>query len=506
MASNEELFMYAEKMKKYVDVLKEVKLNIDAYNDDFVIEEMKTYNSSDFIVRRKIRLAFEPLYNFLKNVDDKTIRQFILVFGLFSYTLDWDDFKVFGKNNGSLSLFLSDENNSEFNFSNLYKIKRDDDNILKDFNTNFLKFIRNGISHGKFDIDFDLEKIILKMWGGKIEIEIDGSGVVNLPLNLPRLYNQISGLSCPILFNEIEPPYKTAFKLSIVNGKSDSKLLTSNKIPKDIKEYARKLKDYIESVEHAGYKLSAGDKIGMINSNFVFKNKGKNESIDVYKAILNYIGVEIKNINIIDFDKDIYCNNKFIKFACESATEGNNTNRLNIAEAIECKVPVYMAGFDRFGSLATLTSSLYGNLSVKDFVDKILDDFSYIYMDDICEYADRAYVNYVCNYLVEKFKISDKWKSVGISKYFTIKSSNKNYSVYDVFQASENTAFIRNCLVHSEYFKFQNGVYHFKDCDKSGNVVFDAEISRDKLLMFEDELLEDFKCTYLKESQENTKI
>lgn len=591
MSNDEKLFFVAHNMQKFVGVLNQVKESINKLDGDEFANELQRYSASNdgrkFFINKCIRRAYEPLYQFLaKNGTDNNIC-LAMFLSLYSYNLSWDSIcDVINLQNQHELFMNNDVTGEKVEMSSVF-------NILADYKQNrkldidFLRLIRNGMSHSKFDYDFEKKTIVIKMRNNSFVVEVPTEAVLLLPMNLYRIYDQMFfpnpanddetqsqnstniNNNAEILENNKETMVvlirpnkdnhdKDAAEImmkmfceagtitDIANGLSEVFCVNlKNSSNDDEESFARRLTQFsavIHNVQRMSSLVTDLDKFKdkpqeqlkqidrflhecqNIQPNMSLMSKylltryqhRKNKTDDYFQPIafdphekvkLLNDGAHEFNLLMMALHATITDDDTFMQ-AVEKVCDWFNMKITNVKKADVyrdlCNSNKFMAAVlegmmaDEIGKLAhyKLGDPLYYsqillNMMIMPMFDKevgiskfrndIINNKTYAMMEEICDFANRAYANFICNYLIEKYGTPDVLRESLASDYFVSNEHTTNHSVYDIFQSRENMAYVRNCLIHPEFLEFDNGVYKLTDRDKNGNIAFHGEITQENL-------------------------
>ena len=159
--SKDKVLKLGEHFQNLIKALESASRNINDIDNEKFLEEYDGCDNGDsraFFLRRKFRQSISELYNFGESITKQDITDMLFPMSVCCFSQDWD--KVFE----SISHGTDDRDfefvNDTKEFDDVVKV-RSWGGVDPRFDVKFLKHMRNGIAHSKFEYDFENQQIKL---------------------------------------------------------------------------------------------------------------------------------------------------------------------------------------------------------------------------------------------------------------------------------------------------------------------------------------------------------
>lgn len=457
MNQNERLLTLGSTLRKYLDVLKHAEKNIEllGHPDHMKIyETCKTPESKLSQIKRDLRHAFGELLTF----NEPEAKAMPITYAMNCFTQDWDS-------------LLDSINEVSIEFTSKQFFVDSWGHIYPKIDVNFLKQIRNAIAHSKFDYNFDTDQINISLYKDTFKVHFYGHTLLGTPTSLWELHKNSTSnnawVDCSFTVNDTNDKNLYAFILK--NSDSPLHPIITERLPDDIKE-----------------NMSLRQKISIFKlfcqKQLEIYHKSSDAVIKDLKKIARQCGLKIDHYEKVDIIKYTYKNNEFLKLLASTVYENNprSIEELHLRGSAMRPSKNFM-GNPYYHTLVTCAFPGSGNSIAKN-VSILSENHAPYYLDQMYDYAERSYFNYVFNYLNEKIGIDEEFKNCE-----SIISGLTNAELMD---------HLRNSIVHPGRMNKQDNTYKITDYNRRKELTFNQEITTSTLL--------DYADTVLRKMQEKT--
>lgn len=469
----------ANQKTKNIDVAEFINSNISTNQDN-------TY--FDFFINKNFRMVFEGLYNQIKETSVNEIEEMLLFISLCAYNQDWDYvFETVKDYRGQTYYAWRNEKNEEilpFDVKNWGRFQ-------PNYDTYFLNQIRNCLAHARFSYDENTKKVTLTKNNGEF--------VVEMPIDTLFMFpNQIWSISEKSTSKETrqstillkEGNYNNGVRLVIKNEKPQEKawnnLFNNLGLNKDEINFINNVSNECLKGENV---LTLVDKMQYVQKIFqTLSDKietNKLDGLSIIKLIYEKFGLTIEKEEPFNLqsicDKDSYLELYFTNMLLRKDLSESDKNLITL-RVLNIKKDELSKNFLSNNAVSVLLLNALGDSTFGKFRTNIKNTYIPLVLEDIGFFVDKAYFNYVFNYLVEKtresgedIKLTRELENISATDYFEDNDYTQDLSL------DKTLYYIRNCVVHPRFLDRDGNNYILSDFNKKGELVFSAKVDRVKL-------------------------
>ncbi|MBR2909442.1 MAG: hypothetical protein IKC11_03745 [Clostridia bacterium] len=474
MDNKEQLISLAESTKKLAKILERTNANIRNLSSEQTKKEYSSYTNQDgrnFFIKRALRHATEELISF----DDKNIEHLHLVLSLLCFSQDWDTVL------SSIQEIPDTFNMTDVNVESW-------GHIYQNFDVNFLKQLRNAIAHSKFSYDFENKQLSINSYNGTFKVSFPLNFLCSIPWSLWNLSESYTSpeamVNCNILNLETRNP--KFYNINVRNDVFDLSSLSKYPTIQPIEHLLQDLKDE-ESIN--GVPLINKSNLFKIVINSKLNTTGVLELEDI-QDIARLCGLVAQDVNKLEANDVLFKGNFFLKefFNAQNILfDENKQHRLSyiISSIIDQRNENFFPSVQIGELLFTINSNDTKAQKFNYFNDSLLP----LSIDSLQNYTERAYFNFVFNYIYERTTPNATTLDTELQSTFNKVAPNIN----GASSMSELIVHLRNCIVHPNRFTKNNNQYNLCDFDRRHNQTFSATLSSAELMEIADSFLESLK-------------
>ena len=449
-------------------------------------------------VNSNLKLLFEDLFKDIKNMPKEERDEILLFMSLSAYNQDWDYvFNTVKDYRGQKYLTWHNDKNEE-----IYPFQvKSWGNVQQNYDINFLNQIRNGIAHSKFNYNPETKTVTIIRNNGEFVVDVLTDYLLYLPYHIwdineqsPSKENQQSVV---VLRNGT---LKECLMLELINQEPNTKNINEKLKKLGLTDDQTSLICSIADICLNSNNYPLVNKINTVHKVLEEINKnnrlGKNY-IEAMKLVYERFGITIEKEQTFDLEK-IYEDNELILLFISNMLLSKNISKeeknLIILRILNSKFSEQSKNFFANNAISRFLLNIEPDVSWKEFRKKLKEGYLPYTIEDVSFFIDKAYFNYVFNYLVEKGK--------DLNEYIKVDEVLKNISATDYFETNEFTqdlslnrtmGYIRNCIVHPRFLKREGKDFILSDYNKKGELVFSAKIDRTKFFNLANLVVENLK-------------
>lgn len=487
--------------------VKELQTEINSYNDVLL--------ALNHVIKKRLINIYGDLHEFINKLKLTQLVDTLVASSLRVYTNEWDSLYDCIKNLNKDCLEIENFDGSKETMDKVVDVKKWG-YVVPKYDVNFLKQLRSGIAHSRFE--FDDGNIVISMRAS----DPNQHFLVELPtMFATRLPKHIWDLA------KNEPlPHATEPRAFTLNGKvcrfmaeADGSQKKAEKALEGLKnlglpqECLDKLSQFTK--DESTNKLGIKAKVDYLCS-FTQHIKSQNDSINNVKNKVKLIfeagGLNVKECEIHDINKEVYKQNAFLQLF-EFPDKSNMRTKNNVEDltsrVIMAKNDLYSENYIPYQMLTNLMLFSYGvpveRLADDMFKENImmgdLIEVPFL-MDEISTFTDKAYYYFAFNYMIENLGKPKFSKNVNATEYFKENEYTKNLKLSDAITT------VRHCLVHSDRMvnnidKNGQACYTLTDYDNNGKLVFKAQITKGKLKQLTEKIIDEMKREHNLQNEES---
>ena len=440
-------------MRKYIDVIAHTEQNVINLGKPENMQKYQPSNTTELnnrYIKQDIRQAFKEFLEF----NEPEYKALPVFFASACFTLDWDNLLE------SIKDLSVDSVTNEIQVASW-------GHIYPNIDVNFVKQLRNAFAHSKFDYDFDNDRIYINAYKNTFQVQFPSHILLSTPKTLWALNKSSTSKSAWIdcAFTTGNPGDNNLYLFFLHNGDTAHESVLRrfssydiSKVPlvervSILNEYATKLMD-----QH----FKSGEELA--------KN---------LKRMASQCGLELEYKGKFDKKKETFKGNKFLEKMADIVyhEDDKGLSELFLRGAIMRPEKSFMSN-PFYHTIVTCAFQDLDNSIAKN-VSTLTKNHAPYFLNNIREYAERAYLNYVFNYL---------WVKVGLDKDFC-----ESQSMCENLTNKELIEHLRNSIVHPNRLVKEGDNYNITDYNRKHELTFSSTIPCTKLVDFADIVIEQMK-------------
>ena len=451
MTQSEKLLDLGLTMRKYLDALNQTRKNIETLGSeenlakyDPISSTSTNYNTR--LIKRDLRWAFNDLLTF----NEPHAKAMPVFFATSCFTQDWDTLLT------SLEDVPMKCLTDELNVTSW-------GHVYQNIDLNFIKQLRNAIAHSKFDYNFEEDKIYISAYKDTFKVDFPSKIILSTPKTILELKKYSTSkhawVDCFFILDEKNIKYLHTFFLR--NGDHAHPVFmerfpTSNLSEIPLTHRAQVYNQFVQKV-------------------ITEKSKSANQTLRRLKNIAEQCGLELESKGKVSVAQQTFKGNKFLELMAKVIYQNDEEGFKNLCLRGASMRPEKEFISNPFFHTLVVCSPNDPNSSMAKNVANLTQNHAPYYLQEMHDYAERAYLNYVFNYLTTKVETSEGFKT--------------GQSIIPNLTNQELTSHLRNSIVHPNRLQKKDNYYIITDYNRKNELTFNEIIPVEALINYADNIV-----------------